>query len=43
MPEAGYEIDFLAVSGLDRRNPLQGRGRGGTRRRGGAGGRAAAA
>ena len=23
MPEAGYEIDFLAVSGLDRRNPLK--------------------
>lgn len=23
MPEAGYEIDFLQVSGLDRRNPLK--------------------
>ncbi len=23
VPEAGYEIDFLAVSGLDRRNPLK--------------------
>ena len=23
MPEAGYEIDFLAVSGLDRRNPFK--------------------
>ena len=22
MPAAGYEIDFLDVSGLDRRNPL---------------------
>jgi UDP-N-acetylglucosamine--N-acetylmuramyl-(pentapeptide) pyrophosphoryl-undecaprenol N-acetylglucosamine transferase len=24
VPAAGYEIDFLAVSGLDRRNPLRG-------------------
>ena len=23
MPEAGYEIDFISVSGLDRRNPLK--------------------
>ena len=23
MPAAGYEIDFLRVSGLDRRNPLR--------------------
>ena len=23
VPEAGYEIDFLAVSGLDRRNPFK--------------------
>ena len=23
MPAAGYEIEFLSVSGLDRRNPLR--------------------
>ncbi len=38
VPAAGYEIDFLRVRGLDRRNPLKGRARALARRRRRAGG-----